>query len=89
MFRLFFEYFGKFEWESHMVTIYGAVKTVNFYDRLKEYNFDIKKFAFAERLTPAWPMRPQLLFSPEDLHGLMHQFNVVRCLTATPNLTPD
>jgi DNA polymerase sigma len=50
VFRLFFAYFGKFEWESQMITIYGAIKTLNFYDRLKsEFNFDIKKFALSER----------------------------------------
>lgn len=72
VFRLFFYYFGKFEWESHMVTIYGAVKTLNFYDRLKEFNFDIKKFAAAERSTAEFRnlMRTNLLFAPDDLNQL-------------------
>jgi len=50
VFRLFFGYFSKFDWENQMITIYGTIKTLNFYDRLKtEFNFDIKKFALAER----------------------------------------
>lgn len=36
VFKLFFEYFSKFDWESQMVTIFGAIKTLNFYDRLKQ-----------------------------------------------------
>jgi hypothetical protein len=55
-----------------MVTIYGAVKTLNFYDRLKEFNFDIKKFAAAERSTAEFRnlMRANLLFAPDDLNQL-------------------
>lgn len=94
--RLFFGYFGRFEWESHMVTIYGAIKTLNFYDRLKnEFGLDIKKFAMAERkattqaMSSDFKMRDQLLFGPDDLNDLMFQFSVVRCLTATPHLTSD
>ena len=73
--RLFFLYFGRFEWESHMVTIYGAIKTPNFYDRLKnEFGMDIKKFAASERTqndSSDFPYRKELLFSPEDLSELM------------------
>lgn len=70
VFRLFFEYFGNFEWESQMITIYGPVKTLNFYERLKELSFSIKKLALQERgnnqADLAAKMRPQPLFSPED-----------------------
>ena len=70
VFRLFFEYFGNFEWESQMITIYGPVKTLNFYERLKELSFSIKKLALQERgnhqADIATKMRPQPLFSPED-----------------------
>lgn len=57
-----------------MITIYGAVKTLNFYDRLKnEFNFDIKNFALSERCVTGEnriKMRTTLLFSPEDLNEL-------------------
>ena len=91
--RLFFLYFGQFEWESHMITIYGAIKTPNFYERLKnEFSFDIRKYALREReqhQTPDFPLRQQLLFTPEDLQDLMFQFSIIRSLTVTPHLTTD
>lgn len=63
-----------------MITIYGAIKTLNFYDRLKtEFNFDIKKFALAERKLQMlsqsdFKMRESLLFSPEELNDIFYQF---------------
>lgn len=68
-----------------MVTIYGALKTANFYDRLKsEQNFDIKKFASQDRLASAdHHMRQSPLFSPEDLQSLLSEFKVVKMLTNT------
>lgn len=60
-----------------MITIFGAIKTLNFYDRLKNvYGFGIHKLAVAER--PAiisetkLPMRKTLLFTPEDLSDLLN-----------------
>lgn len=62
-----------------MITIFGAVKTLNFYDRLKNvYNFGVHKLAVAERPTiiseSKLPMRESLLFNPEDLADLFNQF---------------
>lgn len=52
-----------------MVTIYGPIKTLNFYERLKQdYNFDVKKFALAERHLTALglPMLEKPRFGPDD-----------------------
>jgi hypothetical protein len=51
VFKLFFHYFGQgFDWDQTMVTIYGPIRTLNFYDRLKtEFHFDLEKFAAHER----------------------------------------
>jgi len=91
--RLFFLYFGQFEWESNMITIYGAIKTPNFYDRLKnEFCFDIRKFALHERGTQdptEFPLKPAPLFAPEDLQDLMFQFSMIRALTVTPHLSTE
>lgn len=51
VFHKFFTYFGKFDWDQKIVTIYGPIRTLNFYDRLKnEFNFDTDKMALAERV---------------------------------------
>lgn len=67
-----------------MVTIYGALKTLNFYDRLKsEFNFDINKFASQDRLSSAdHNMRQSPLFSPEDLQALLSEFKIVKIVTS-------
>ena len=64
-----------------MVTIYGTLKTLNFYDRLKtEFNFDIRKFATHERSTSDH-MRQIPLFCPENLQDLFSEFKIVKVLT--------
>lgn len=86
--RLFFDYFGSFDWESQMITIFGAVKTLNFYDRLKsDFSFDLNTLALADRQDPR--MRAKLLFTPEELNTLLASFQVIKCLTATPNMTEE
>ncbi len=88
--RLFFDYFGSFDWESQMITIFGAVKTLNFYDRLKsEFNFDLNAMALADRKDMKQKQRTSLLFAPEELNTLLTSFQVIKCLTASPNLTGD
>ena len=40
--RQFFTVFGEFDWEKHMVTIYGPVRIHCFYERLRdEFDFDL------------------------------------------------
>lgn len=64
-----------------MVTIYGTLKTLNFYDRLKsEFSFDIRKFVTQERYTTDH-MRAKPLFSPDDLECLLSEFKIVKVLT--------
>ena len=49
--RKFFEVFGEFDWDKHMVTIYGPVRIMNSYDRLRdECNFDMNQLALNERM---------------------------------------
>ena len=91
VFMLFFEYFGGsisstcnksascFDWDQTMISIFGPIRTHNFYDRLKtEFNFDMEKFALYERsnhflkdsagsLKTNFKVRQELLFKPEDL----------------------
>lgn len=35
VFKKFFQVFGQFDWDSNIITIYSPIKTINFYDRLK------------------------------------------------------
>jgi hypothetical protein len=64
-----------------MVTIYGTLKTLNFYDRLKsEFSFDMRRFAIQERQLTEH-MRTHPLFSPDDLKNLLVEFKIVKVLT--------
>ena len=50
-FRKFFEVFGNFDWDKHMITIFGPIRILNFYERLRdECGFDINKLALKERM---------------------------------------
>ena len=33
--RKFFQIWGQFDWDSNIITIYSPIKTINFYERLK------------------------------------------------------
>ena len=76
VFKLFFHYFGSdFDWDTTMVSIYGPIRTLNFYDRLKtEFQFDLEKFAMHERAIllqdKSCQMRASPLFAPSDLQDL-------------------
>lgn len=35
VFRKFFQVWGNFDWDSNLISIYSPIKTINFYDRLK------------------------------------------------------
>ena len=48
--KCFFEVFGEFDWDTHMVTIYGPVRLQGFYDRLRDhFDFDLERLAMSER----------------------------------------
>jgi hypothetical protein len=50
LFRLYFEVFGKFDWDKYMITIFGPVRIQNFYEKLRdECNFDMYQLAMKER----------------------------------------
>ena len=70
--KLFFHYFGNFDWDQTVITIYGPIRTLNFHDRLKtEFNYDLDKFAMIERASEAEPLmlkKPRI--TPEDLEDL-------------------
>lgn len=69
VFWKFFEFFSVFDWDSKMISIYGPIRTLNFYDRLKtECNFDIEKLAAIERSKDATYSDKPLLFEPEFLN---------------------
>jgi DNA polymerase sigma len=41
-FRKFFEILGDFDWDKHLITIYGPIRIQNLYDKLRdECNFDL------------------------------------------------
>ncbi len=70
--KLFFYYYGTFDWDQTMVSIYSPIRTLNFYDKLKnEFNFDLDKLALSQRAQEADPlMLPKPLIAPEDLDDL-------------------
>ena len=81
LFRLFFNYFGKFDWDSQIITIQGTISILNFSDRLRnEFNFDLQKFALAERPNNylAAKMRKEPLFSNKELVEINVSLNSVR-----------
>ena len=87
LFKLFFHYFGtSFDWDSTLLTVFGPIRTLNFYDRLKsEFQFDLDKFALAERAilletSQECAMRTKPLFAPCDLHDLAMHFSTIRLL---------
>lgn len=49
VFRKFFEVWGgtNFDWDQNLITIYGPIKTINFYERLKnEVRLTLNSFLF-------------------------------------------
>lgn len=68
VFKLFFKIWGSFDWDNNLITMYNPIKTLNFYDRLKqECNFDMDKFALIERaFHPDYKMK-DLLVDPDEL----------------------
>ena len=50
-FEKFFEFFGTFDWDKYMITIFGPIKHQNVYEKLRdECNFDLNQLAMNERL---------------------------------------
>ena len=92
VFKLFFWYFGNtFDWDQTMVSIFGPIKTLNFYDRLKtEFSFDLDKFALSERAQMTVPfMLETPLFAPSDLEDLQVHFSLIRSLQLNAGLTVE
>ena len=49
VFRKFFEVWGgtNFDWDQNLITIYGPIKTINFYERLKnEVRLTLNSYLF-------------------------------------------
>lgn len=79
--------FGEFDWEKHIVTIYGPVRIHCFYERLRdEFDFDLHRLALAER-KEHWKFASDeeslaaLLFTPEDLSPLVEKYAALKLLS--------
>lgn len=50
-FKKFFQILGDFDWDKHLITIYGPIRIQNLYDKLRdECNFDLNQLALNERM---------------------------------------
>ena len=49
VFKKFFEVYGKFDWEKHILTLYGPVEKEGYYENLIARNFDSEALALEER----------------------------------------
>jgi hypothetical protein len=50
-FKKFFQILGDFDWDKHLITIYGPIRIQNLYDKLRdECNFDLSQLALNERM---------------------------------------
>lgn len=80
VFKQFFRIWGNFDWTNNLATIYCPIKTLNFYDRLKnECNFDLDQLALVERaMIREYRERGALLISPETLVERMIGYAAVR-----------
>jgi hypothetical protein len=36
VFRRFFDFWGHFDWDSNLITMYSPIKTLNFYEKLRD-----------------------------------------------------
>lgn len=51
VFKKFFKIWSQFDWDKNIVTIYGPVKTINYYERLKEVSKLIPLIKFCSKLS--------------------------------------
>ena len=85
--RCFFEVFGEFDWEQHMVTIYGPVRLQGFYDRLRDnFDFDLDRLAMSERrfffkYDSNESSREDLLVPPEHLAPFIEKYACLKLLS--------
>jgi poly(A) polymerase Pap1 len=70
VFRRFFQVWGTFDWEAHLVTMYSPIKTVNYYERLRnECNFEMDRLALLERISLTEFNERQLMVTPDRLNS--------------------
>jgi hypothetical protein len=70
VFRRFFQVWGTFDWETHLVTMYSPIKTVNYYERLRnECNFEMDRLALLERISLTEYNEKQLMVTPDRLNS--------------------
>lgn len=68
VFKHFFKVWGCFDWMNNIATIYCPIKTLNFYDRLKnECHFDLDQLAMVERTMIKDYRERVLLIAPDQL----------------------
>ena len=80
--KTFFEVFGEFDWDRHIVTIYGPVRLHGFYDRLREeFDFDLHKLALSEKSHNLVGHDYELLFTPDDLAPLVEKYAALKLLS--------
>ena len=54
--KLFFNYFSRFDWDNTIISIFGPIRSTNFFDKLKsEFGQDLDKYATNQRSVEADP----------------------------------
>lgn len=78
VFKKFFQVWSYFDWDNSIVTIYGPIKATNFYENLKNCQFDVDRLVMLERMQNYDLRSRNLLVAPKDLEKLMIRFSGVR-----------
>jgi hypothetical protein len=79
VFRKFFQLWGSFDWDSYLITMYSPIRTVNYYERLRnECNFEMDRLALLERMSHSEYSTRSLLVTPDRLYSRQMMYSAVR-----------
>lgn len=76
--KKFFKVWSRFDWDNNIVTIYGPVSVSNFYEKLRDCQFDVERLALLERSLSKDFSGKKLLVGPEEIQKMSLMFAGVR-----------